>query len=296
MRRATLLPTAAAAAIAFSSRAPPRCAAPPPASPAHPAPPPSTFTPRVLKSLAYEAAGTGLLVFFGCAPIAASRYLASSLSLGGVAACWGAGVALAVFATRDVSGAHLNPAITAALAVHRPDAQPLAVSAAYAAAQVAGAAVGSLATYQTFSTALALREAAGGAPPRGAAGSEALLGGAFMVAPGAGALRGARGVYGVEVLATGALSFLVFALTDPAGSVPPAAAPALIGAAVAGLVAAVGPVSGAGMNPARDLGPRLVTAAAGWGGRALKGWAPYTLGPLLGAVLGGGAYDAMKAL
>jgi glycerol uptake facilitator-like aquaporin len=225
----------------------------------------------VLKSLAYEAAGTGLLVFFGCAPIAASRYLASSLSLGGVAACWGAGVALAVFATRDVSGAHLNPAITAALAVHRPDAQP-------------------------FSTALALREAAGGAPPRGAAGSEALLGGAFMVAPGAGALRGARGVYGVEVLATGALSFLVFALTDPAGSVPPAAAPALIGAAVAGLVAAVGPVSGAGMNPARDLGPRLVTAAAGWGGRALKGWAPYTLGPLLGAVLGGGAYDAMKAL
>ena len=52
----------------------------------------------------------------------------------------------------------------------------------------------------------------------------------------------------------------------------------------------------AGMNPARDLGPRLVTAAAGWGGRALRGWAPYTLGPLLGAVLGGGAYDAMKAL
>jgi MIP family channel proteins len=251
----------------------------------------------VQKALLYEAAGTGLLVFFGCAPIAASKYLASSLSLGGVAACWGAGVALAVYATRDVSGAHLNPAVTAALAVHRPGAQPLAVSAAYAAAQVAGAAAGSLATYATFSAAIAAREAAaGGAPARGAAGSGALLGGAFMVAPGAGALRGARGVYGVEALATGALTFLVFALTDAESTVPAAAAPALIGATVAGLVAAVGPVSGAGMNPARDIGPRLVAAAAGWGGAALRGWAPYTMGPLMGAVLGGGLYDAMKAL
>jgi glycerol uptake facilitator protein len=245
--------------------------------------------------LAYEAAGTGLIVFFGCAPIAASKYLASTLTLGGVAACWGAGVTLAVYATRDVSGAHLNPAVTAALAVHRPGAQPLAVSAAYAVAQVAGAAAGSLATYLTFSTALGLKEAAAGAK-RGAAGSEALLGGAFAVAPGAGALRGARGAYGVEMIATGVLSFLIFALTDPESTVPPAAAPALIGATVAGLVAAVGPVSGAGMNPARDLGPRLIAAAAGWGGRALKGWAPFTLGPLMGAVLGGGVHDAMKAL
>ena len=47
------------------------------------------------------------------------------------------------------------------------------------------------------------------------------------------------------------------------------------------------------MNPMRDLGPRLVTAAAGWGCAAWHpGWWIYTVGPMFGAVLGAGAYQA----
>ena len=46
------------------------------------------------------------------------------------------------------------------------------------------------------------------------------------------------------------------------------------------------------MNPARDLGPRLVSLCTGWGGAALSsGWWVYTLGPILGGILGGLAYS-----
>jgi len=49
------------------------------------------------------------------------------------------------------------------------------------------------------------------------------------------------------------------------------------------LVGMFGPVTGCGMNPARDLGPRLITALAGWKGAAFSpGWPIYTVGPLIG--------------
>lgn len=51
------------------------------------------------------------------------------------------------------------------------------------------------------------------------------------------------------------------------------------------------------MNPARDLGPRLVSALAGWGSAALStGWWVYSTGPIVGGILGGAAYNGlMKA-
>ena len=46
------------------------------------------------------------------------------------------------------------------------------------------------------------------------------------------------------------------------------------------------------MNPARDLGPRLVTHMAGWGAANLSyGWWAYTAGPVVGAILGGALYQ-----
>jgi len=89
-----------------------------------------------------------------------------------------------------------------------------------------------------------------------------------------------------------ALAFMIFALTDADNTaVPKGAAPALIGLTVGTLVSQFGCVTGAGMNPARDLGPRLVTALAGWGGASLsKGWWIYTVGPVLGACAGAAMY------
>lgn len=70
-------------------------------------------------------------------------------------------------------------------------------------------------------------------------------------------LIGPVGAFVAEVWMTGILLFLIAAITDEkAGSVPAAAQPALIGTTVAVLIGTFGPVTGCGMNPARDLGPR----------------------------------------
>ena len=96
--------------------------------------------------------------------------------------------------------------------------------------------------------------------------------------------------FGVEVVATSLFSYLVFAITDENGSVPADAAPPLIGTTVAVLVAALGGVTGCGMNPARDLGPRLASAVAGFGPAAMQSAWLYTAGPIVGAILGGRIY------
>ena len=49
------------------------------------------------------------------------------------------------------------------------------------------------------------------------------------------------------------------------------------------------------MNPARDLGPRLVTLLTGWGSAATTAMWVYTLGPLAGALLGAGAYQLLSS-
>lgn len=101
------------------------------------------------------------------------------------------------------------------------------------------------------------------------------------------------GALAVEIGATAALAFMIFAITDPNKSVPDAAAPALIGSTVSTLIMGVGPLNGCGMNPARDLGPRFITAIAGWGAASLSpAWWVYTVGPVIGAVLGGALYNA----
>ena len=62
-----------------------------------------------------EATGTAILLTFGYGAVATSS-IDGALTLPGVAAVWGLGVALGVLASNDLSGAHLNPAVTAALA------------------------------------------------------------------------------------------------------------------------------------------------------------------------------------
>ena len=73
------------------------------------------------------------------------------------------------------------------------------------------------------------------------------------------------------------------------------AVPALIGATVSVLVSLYAPLTQAGMNPARDLGPRVFAAMAGWGTVALPGprggfWV-YVVGPIVGALVGAALYD-----
>jgi glycerol uptake facilitator protein len=128
---------------------------------------------------------------------------------------------------------------------------------------------------------------------RGTKGSYSSASGAFGMMHNKMLLR-TPGALMVEVGCTAALAFLVFSLTDPETTNTHEAAPALIGLTVTGLAAQFAHVTGCGMNPMRDLGPRLVTAATGWGTAAWHpGWWIYTVGPMAGALLGAGAYQAI---
>ena len=84
-----------------------------------------------------EAVGTFLMVLIGTGVVATAVLTKAGLSLWEVAAVWGAGVSLAIYATAAVSGAHLNPSVTLAFALLRPHEFPARRIAAYWAAQLA---------------------------------------------------------------------------------------------------------------------------------------------------------------
>ena len=104
----------------------------------------------------------------------------------------------------------------------------------------------------------------------------------------------------VEAWGTALLAFVIFALTDPrntaiGGGNAKVAVPFMIGALVGVNLSLYAPITQAGWNPARDFGPRIVAAIAGWGDVAIAGprdgfWV-YILAPIVGAVCGGGFYD-----
>jgi len=94
--------------------------------------------PHMVARLAAEVLGTGMLVQLGCAVACADRYI-NPIGVFGSAALWGMIVALCVYSTRDISGAHLNPAVTTALCA--TGKHPWEEAPPYIAAQLLGATV-----------------------------------------------------------------------------------------------------------------------------------------------------------
>jgi glycerol uptake facilitator-like aquaporin len=99
-----------------------------------------------------------------------------------------------------------------------------------------------------------------------------------------------------QTIGTGLLLFMVMALIDERNQ-PPGAnlMPVLIGAVVVAIGMSFGGLHGYAINPARDFGPRLFTAVAGWGGGVFTAannwwWVPI-VAPCVGGVVGGWTYD-----
>jgi len=251
---------------------------------------------------AAEFIGTFILVFFGVGSVNAAVLAGVTQGLWQVAAIWGVGVALAIYATGAISGAHLNPAITVAMAVWR--GFPLRKIGPYILAQLAGAFCCSLLLFGLFHGLVVHYEAVHHLV-RGAPGSElaAMVFGEYFPNP---AMFGTGPeayqqvalitAFLAEAIGTAFLACFVFTLSAPRGPVASRAVPLFIGLALAVIIMIIAPLTQAGLNPARDLGPRLVAYLCGWGKIAIPGprggfFVVYILAPIVGAVLGSGVYQ-----
>jgi glycerol uptake facilitator protein len=227
------------------------------------------------RRLAAEMLGTALLVLFGAGSVVAALRLGGGkldyAGLGMVAIAFAIVVAVAIYAFGTTSGAHINPAVTIALAAR--GRFPAAEIGPYVAAQVVGAVVGALLIVATFGS---------GAVDLGGAGG---TGGADGVAQ-------LRAVV-AEAVGTFLLVLAIFALAVDQRA-PAGWAGFVIGLAVACAILLIAPVTGGSLNPARTFGPLLATTL--WGGHTDWGdlWV-YIVGPIGGALLAGTAYDLVAA-
>jgi MIP family channel proteins len=241
------------------------------------------------REAAAEFLGTFVLIVFGSAVVA--QVVLSGGSHGSylsINVAWGLAVTMGVYVAGGVSGAHINPAVTLALAVHR--GFPWKKVLPYCAAQVAGAFTGALVTFVTYREAFDHFD--GGA--RQVVGDHATAG-IFATYPQP-FLSNVPGGLVDQVVGTGLLLLVLFGLADTRNVAPePRLAPVLVGLLVTLIGMTFGFNAGYAINPARDVGPRLLTAAFGWGGDVFRAghgwwWVPI-VGPLLGGVLGGFVYD-----
>jgi aquaporin NIP len=209
------------------------------------------------RALVAEAIGTFALVFAGAGAVMVD---ARTHQLGhvGVAITFGLVIMVMIYAVGHVSGAHFNPAVSLAFAVSRQF--PWTRAVAYWAAQIAGALLAAVLL-------------------RASLGSDAHVGATLP--------SGSQGQSFVwEAVLTFFLMFVIMAVATDTRAVGEAAAIAIGG--TVGLDAMFGgPISGASMNPARSLGPAVVSGDL----RAL--WL-YLVAPAAGAIRGALAYQVVR--
>jgi glycerol uptake facilitator protein len=238
-----------------------------------------------------EFLGTFLLVFIGTSAVAVAVLFNALVGLAQVAAVWGLGVTLAIYATRHLSCAHLNPAVSLGMVIAGRMSPRLLLP--YWASQLLGGILGGAVVLLIFQTSIVGYETAHEII-RGKPGSlkTAMLFGEYFPNPGFSipwfkvSLSTAMLVEGIG---TFILVMMIFLLTEGCNIGRPSegSSPIFIGGTVSALLAITAPLTQTGINPARDFGPRIVAYLAGWGQVAIPGpkggfFLVYILAPLMG--------------
>jgi aquaporin NIP len=215
--------------------------------------------PNLSRRSAAEAIGVFALVFAGCGAIVTDTVHDGVLGAVGVSLVFGLVIMVMIYATGHLSGAHLNPAVTLAFTLtrHFPRREALA----YIAAQLLGAIAAAALLLAVW-------------PSRPAELGTTL--------PTVGV--GSAVVY--EMVLTAFLMFVIMAVATDTRAVGAAAAIAIGG--TVGLDALFGgPITGASMNPARSIGPALIS------GTTHDLWI-YIAAPIAGAAIGALAYQLVR--
>jgi glycerol uptake facilitator protein len=220
---------------------------------------------HLMRRVLAELIGTALLVFFGAGSVVAAIIAGDGrldyAGLGVIGLAFGLVIAVVVYGFGTTSGAHINPAVSIALATIRRF--PWRDVPAYIAAQLVGAVLGSLLVVVVFG-------------PRATE-----IGGVGLTAlnPTAGYVRGVT----AEAVATFLLLLAIMALGVDRRA-PPGPAGLVIGLSVSVAIFVIGPVTGGSLNPARTFGPYVVNSLFGGFTPWREFWV-YVAGPLIGAVL-----------
>ena len=230
-------------------------------------------SPTFTQKLTAEAIGTAILVFIGAGSVPLTVFLTGdnpfgSAELSTISFAFAFAIFAAVYSVGHISGCHINPAVTIALLATRKIDSTTA--AGYIAAQIAGAFIGA---------GLTLIILTGNDPV-------ALGLGAVDVNVNAGFAVG----FAAEVIGTAILVFTVFgAAVD--GRAPAGFAGIIIGFIVYGIIILVGPITGAALNPARQIGPELLELAIGSQTNLAALVPVYIAGPIVGGLVGAFTYQ-----
>ncbi|HEY9685078.1 MAG TPA: MIP family channel protein [Oculatellaceae cyanobacterium] len=205
---------------------------------------------------------------------------------------WGLAVTMGIYVAGGLSGAHLNPAVTVALAVRKD--VPWVKVLPYALAQLAGAFCGAALVLLDYSKLIDkhAQELVAAGKFADANLAKLSMDGIFFTHPRIDLASG----FIDQLLGTALLLFLIRAVTDTRNN----AAVANLGPFIVGLIVVVigqsfGTMAGYAINPARDLGPRLLACFGGWGNAPFTDdggywWVPI-VAPIIGAVVGICIYD-----
>jgi glycerol uptake facilitator protein len=227
-----------------------------------------------------ETIGTALLILFGDGVVAAvllNRSKAQNSDWIVIALGWGLAVMVAVYAVGQFTGAHLNPAVTLGFWIEGTiDGGDVPE---YLIGEFLGAFIGAtlvfLAYYQHF----------------GDTEDPGLKLSVFCTGP---AIRNYGWNMVTEIVGTFALVFGIFAIVDNAAPGEIGLTPLLIGLLIAAIGLSLGGPTGYAINPARDLGPRIIHAIMPIPGKGTSDWG-YAWVPVVGPLIGGGlgalAYD-----
>ncbi|HTS37015.1 MAG TPA: MIP/aquaporin family protein [Candidatus Solibacter sp.] len=244
--------------------------------------------PSLTAELIAEFLGTFILILFGNGVVAMVVLFPTKnpgeIIHGGftnITIGWGLAVTMGIYIAGKISGAHLNPAVTLALATFR--GFPWRKVLPYSLVQTAGAFTGAALVYWNYAPAFHQAD-----PQLETTAGVFTTFPAFPALPQAGFLD--------QLIGTGLLVLLIFAIIDEF-NMPPGAnlAPLMIGLVVVAIGMSFGGMHGYAINPARDFGPRLFTAVAGFRNNGLTDgtrvwWIPVAA-PLLGGITGAAVYD-----